>query len=188
MSRKAVWFIVVSVVAGAAALLCLALLLNADSAMKRAREAWRRADYERALPLFDAVIKEQPERADAWMLRGNTHWELKRYHEALRDSNEAIRLNPSLTDAYFYRSNAYFALGQWEAAVRDKTVIIEREPENADMLMSRSRNYDSWLEEARKGGNAQLAARLQALMRADLKKAGQLDPKRFGTALQDYGQ
>lgn len=80
------------------------------------REA-ARADFQRAVELYDAEIAEAPETARNYL--GRAAARLDMFAEAMDDLNRAIRLDSGSADAHYGRAVTHFRLGDYMAAVAD---------------------------------------------------------------------
>jgi len=94
-------------------------------------ELLKKAEYQKALKLFDGLIKDFPNEADFISERGVVKFHLQDMEGALRDMDEAIRLQPR--KSYRYSSRAYIRGhgGMVKKAIDDYKMAIELDPEDA---------------------------------------------------------
>ena len=84
-------------------------------------------DFERAISLFDSVIRLVP-RADSYYNRGTSYRSLGRLTDATADYSQAIRLNPLFVEAYGNRGETSMSLGLFEQAITDFDEAIRMNP------------------------------------------------------------
>jgi tetratricopeptide (TPR) repeat protein len=87
---------------------------------------YRNGDADRAIGIFDEVIRLQPTFARAHILRGNAYMLKVKYDKALADFNQAIRIDPKNATAYcdradlenHFRGRPQNALADYDRAIR----------------------------------------------------------------------
>src|SRR6476620_917018 len=91
--------------------------------------------FDRALAVFDELIKMAPEFADGHYNRGNAYAQkglaessTADFDRAIADYDEAIRLDPKHADYFVSRGSWYLKKGQFDRAVFDYTDAIKLNP------------------------------------------------------------
>jgi len=99
------------------------------SDFEAARKAFRRGEYERALSLVDAVIKDNPSDTVAHEFRALTLFALRRYDEAAAVLNSTLAVAPGWSWATM--SKLYPDVQTYEDQLRDLESFTKEEPKNA---------------------------------------------------------
>jgi predicted O-linked N-acetylglucosamine transferase (SPINDLY family) len=86
--------------------------LNAIAAI-----ALQDGDLERAIQLFDEVIRRKGDHAEAYYKRANALNGLGRWESALADYDQAIAVNPEYANAYCNRGTVLERLNRWDEAL-----------------------------------------------------------------------
>src|SRR5579864_3929221 len=66
-------------------------IARADAAYKRAQAAFESGDFDKAIQLFDEVVRLDPKYVEAYVSRGMAWNEKSEPDKAIRDFNEAIK-------------------------------------------------------------------------------------------------
>lgn len=91
----------------------------------------KKAEYQKALKIFDKLVLEFPTEPDFISERGVVRFHLQDNEGALKDMDEAIRLQPK--KSYRYSSRAYIRghAGMVKKAIDDYKKAVELDPEDA---------------------------------------------------------
>lgn len=105
--------------------------MEAKKRFNQGVELLKRAEYQEALKVFDALVAEFPTEADFISERGVVKFHLQDNEGALKDMDEAIRLQP--LKSYRYSSRAYIRgnAGMVKKAINDYKKAIELDPDDA---------------------------------------------------------
>ena len=68
-------------------------------------------EFEKAIELYDALIKRKPDHAESYYKRANAHNGLARWQAALADYDKALALDPQYANAFCNRGAALEHLG-----------------------------------------------------------------------------
>lgn len=101
-------------------------------------------DYDRAIEVFDAVLKEIPQHAVALHLRGLAYDRLGEIESAFADYNRAIEIDPAYFDAINDRGILSTRAGHWREGLADFRRLIGLEPNNTSARV----NYAFALQKA----------------------------------------
>ena len=107
-----------------AAILTIVMARNVSPEERRAGNAFRKGEYEKAIVLYENLVEDRP---------------LPRYysalgaaldasgdpHSALDATDRAIKLDPNLGTAYYNRASALAALGETARARRDLQTVLK---------------------------------------------------------------
>ncbi|MBL4709632.1 MAG: tetratricopeptide repeat protein [Flavobacteriales bacterium] len=91
----------------------------------------RAGNFDKALVIFDKLVKQSPKIADYWSERGVVYFHMNRKKEALLNMDKAAQLQPK--KPYRYSSRAYIR-GHYkmtQEAIADYEKAIELDPEDA---------------------------------------------------------
>ena len=88
-------------------------------------------DYEKALPILQEAVKENPRHAEAYFQLGCCDSGLGRHIEAVEAYKQAIEMNPRLAEAYSWLSAAYLNLGHHQEAIDSLKQAIRVKPDLA---------------------------------------------------------
>jgi tetratricopeptide (TPR) repeat protein len=99
----------------------------------RGLDAFRRADYDRAIASFDELIRLDPNHSEAHRWRGDTWLNKRELDRALSEYDEAIRLDPRNGMAYCGRGAAWTAKGEFDRAIASFDEAIRLDPQIANM-------------------------------------------------------
>jgi tetratricopeptide (TPR) repeat protein len=82
--------------------------------------AWfRKGDYDRAIPDFEAAIQHNARFVEAFRALGQTLVVTRDYPKAIKDLTEAIAIDPTSYRAYYLRGFAFYSTGSFEQAIKD---------------------------------------------------------------------
>jgi protein O-GlcNAc transferase len=96
----------------------------------KAREAYRKGDFETAVKEMQEAVALKPHYADLQNLLGTYLYEAKRYAEAVVVFARAIQINPQYVDAYLNHALSLEALGETDAAKKAYAAVLIIDPEN----------------------------------------------------------
>jgi arylsulfatase A-like enzyme/Tfp pilus assembly protein PilF len=99
------------------------------------------ARYEKAVPLLERVLKEQPEMPVANMQYGMAEARLKNYDKALGPLQKAVKLLPDNGMGHYELGLALFETGDWKAAAPQFEAAVARAPRWADAHFSLAAVY-----------------------------------------------
>jgi tetratricopeptide (TPR) repeat protein len=102
-------------------------------AAARGLDAFRRADYGRAIVAFDELIRLDPNHSEAHRWRGDALLNKHEFDKALSEYDEAIRLDPKSGMAYSSRGAALTGKGEFDKAIAYFDEAIRLDPQIADM-------------------------------------------------------
>jgi tetratricopeptide (TPR) repeat protein len=100
----------------------------AEAILAKAKEAYEKADYRRAITLCTAALELSPSLTSAIKWRGYAYYELTEYVQAGRDLSDVIKRDPSDSFAYLKRAQAYLQLGYFSRGVSDYTERVRLSP------------------------------------------------------------
>lgn len=105
--------------------------MDAKTRFNQGVDLLKSADYQKALKVFDKLVKEFPEEADFFSERGVVKFHIQNIEGALKDMDEAVRLQPK--KSYRYSSRAYIRghAGMLNKAIEDYKKAIELDPDDA---------------------------------------------------------
>ena len=96
---------------------------------------------EKAIELYDEVIKLKPDLAAAYNNRGNAYGAKGDHDHAIQDYDKAIALKPDDAEAYNNRGNACGEKGDHDHAIEDYTKAIDLKPDLAAAYNNRGNAY-----------------------------------------------
>ena len=94
---------------------------------RRAYTAWKAGEYDKAIRLYDEILRRDPSRAQTLVNRGSAYSRIGQCEKAISDLDKAIILSPS---EYWYlgrRGGVYEQMGKYERALEDYTRVVESE-------------------------------------------------------------
>src|SRR5262245_25918136 len=97
----------------------LAARAGEDEALKRAREAYARGDYDQALLDASEAVGADRKNVEAYVVRGNAFHARGEYDRAAADFGRAIDLDGRDAYLFFLRGYAHEGKGDHEAAIAD---------------------------------------------------------------------
>ncbi|HZQ68223.1 MAG TPA: sulfatase-like hydrolase/transferase [Terriglobales bacterium] len=92
--------------------------------------------YEKAIPLLERTLKEQPDMPVANMQYGMAQARLKRYDKAVEPLKKAVALQPDNGMGHYELGLALFETGDWKGAAPQFEAAVERAPRWADAHFS----------------------------------------------------
>ncbi len=110
---------------------------DADAAYRRAQVAFESGDFDKAIKLFDEVVRLDPTYVQAYVSRGMAWNEKTEPENALKDFNEAIRVDPRFAPAFFNRGMIWSAKNDFDKAVKDFDAALALEPKDDAALFNR---------------------------------------------------
>jgi tetratricopeptide (TPR) repeat protein len=153
-------------------------------------------DPKNAVVYFSDALKRQPRLVHAYIARGRAYLAMDQLELALTDLNEAVNLNPNVASSYDYRGDIFLARRDHDAALKDYTTALKLDAKQpvfhfdlANALSAKGdlrgaiRSYDAAINLAPKFTRAYVQRAIAhyklndtAKSRADMQKAGELDP------------
>jgi len=113
--------------------------------------------YERAIPMYEALLKKLPNREDLWAMLASAYNQVDEPREALDAANIAITLAPHYPHFYAERGIAALLVGQYRQSVDDLQHFVKSFPVNA-----RARFYLGLAQAAQGENDAARASLLRA--------------------------
>ncbi len=104
-----------------------------DDEAKRGLDAFRRADYGRAIVAFDELIRIDPNHSEAHRWRGDALLNERELDKALCEYDEAIRLDPKNGMAQSGRGAASTEKGEFDRAIASFDEAIRLDPNIAQL-------------------------------------------------------
>jgi tetratricopeptide (TPR) repeat protein len=96
----------------------------------KAREAYRKNDYESAVKEMQEAVNLKPHYADLQNLLGTYLYDAQRFADAAVVFARAIQINPQYIDAYLNHALSLEALGERDAAKKVYSAVLAIDPEN----------------------------------------------------------
>lgn len=96
--------------------------------LEEGRDALNAGKNAKALKLFDAHVKKNPNDPAGYIARGEAFSAIKNRTKAQDDFSKAITLDPKSAEAYQGRAKLLFTLGQWNKALDDIDEAIFLKP------------------------------------------------------------
>ncbi|MEO6969811.1 MAG: tetratricopeptide repeat protein [Chthoniobacterales bacterium] len=138
-------------VLGIAIFLAGSFIVSAVRGGKALRSAnklvWSR-QYEEALPLYTAALREYLPKNDRALAYGNRGWaylSLERDLDAINDFNSALAIDPNLGFALLDRGLAFHRRGEFDQAQADYDKVIALDPNSLDAYRNRSLILAIWV-------------------------------------------
>jgi tetratricopeptide (TPR) repeat protein len=94
--------------------------MNSNEITKKIQEGQARLEsqeFQKAIVLFDEVLKIDPDNEDAFYFKGNAQLNLGYFDDAIKNFDHALELNPDDLDAHNDRGVAYLSLGEFKKAM-----------------------------------------------------------------------
>ncbi|XP_057669464.1 tetratricopeptide repeat protein 12-like isoform X1 [Diorhabda carinulata] len=114
---------------------------------KRANNAFRRGEFEKALTLYTKAIEQIKDSVMLYNNRSLTYINLKLYDKAEKDLDLALRLNEDCLKSWLLLAKVHFLQQNKEKYDKDIEEAIERNPKQEyfikDYIMSLEKNKDS---------------------------------------------
>lgn len=98
---------------------------NVGALTEQAGDAYDRADYQRAIDLYNCAIAIEPNDINLYNERGNAYYLFEMYTEALEDYQRALEIDPNYSYAYNNIANIYDLRGKYDDALEYYTRSIE---------------------------------------------------------------
>ena len=99
----------------------------------RGLDAFRRANYDQAIVVFDELIRLDPKHSEAHRWRGDASLNKHEFNKALYEYDEAIRLDPKNGMAYCSRGAALTEKWDFDKAIASFDEAIRLDPQIASM-------------------------------------------------------
>ncbi|MGE5194134.1 MAG: tetratricopeptide repeat protein [Deltaproteobacteria bacterium] len=110
---------------------------EADAAYKRAQAAFESGDFDKAIQIFDEVVRLDPKYVEAYVSRGMARNEKSEHDKAIKDFNEAIRVDSRFAPAFFNRGMAWSAKNEYDKAIQDFDAVLALDPKDDAALFNR---------------------------------------------------
>jgi choline-sulfatase len=99
------------------------------------------AQYQKAVPLLEKVLVEQPEMPIAEMQLGIAHARLKSYDKALPHLQKAVKVLPDSGMGHYELGLALYETGDWKGAAPEFEAAVQKAPRWADAHFSLASVY-----------------------------------------------
>ncbi|MDP6625919.1 MAG: tetratricopeptide repeat protein, partial [Nitrospinota bacterium] len=100
--------------------------------IKKGEEFFKQGEYEKALTIFQDVLKTKPESSGIRLLIGRVHESLKNDEKALQFYNEAVDKNPQFLRAHKTLAKFYMNKGDKKSALKSFENAVKISPTNAN--------------------------------------------------------
>lgn len=100
-------------------------------------------NYEKALPMLQTILEEDPYNSEAWNLLAETYVALEMYPEAQEAADYSLAINPQDSNALLMKGNAYMRDEQTGAAIEYYTRYLEVQPDDLSVQISLGLCYSS---------------------------------------------
>ena len=84
-------------------------------------------EWERAVEVFTAALRANPQDAEAYQQRARAYLELGKVNDALQDAEAAVRYEPEDAECYLVRGAALVKTRQFDPAIADLTRYLKEE-------------------------------------------------------------
>ncbi|KAK1269258.1 hypothetical protein QJS04_geneDACA006309 [Acorus gramineus] len=111
--------------------------ISLDFRLSHGIEKVNEGRYDRAVSIFDQILRENPDSPEALIGRGTAYAFQRELNAAISDFTKAIQSNPSAGEAWKRRGQARAALREFVEAIDDLTKALELEPDSPDILHER---------------------------------------------------
>ena len=99
-------------------------------------------DNEKAVELYQMVVKLVPEAPNTYMAMGKAHLNLKNFPMAIASFQRALSQSPDLADAHFSLATAYGETGELKQSVKHLETYIQKVPKDASALNNLALLYE----------------------------------------------
>jgi len=99
-------------------------------------------DNEKAVELYQMVVKLVPEAPNTYMAMGKAYLNLKNYPLAIASFQRALSQSPDLADAHFSLAAAYGETGELKQSVNHLETYIQKVPKDASALNNLALLYE----------------------------------------------
>jgi tetratricopeptide (TPR) repeat protein len=99
----------------------------ADDLFTQAVFLTAQGEWEKAIPLFSEVLREEPTDGEAYQQRSLALFALGDLRDSLADAEKAIEYLPDDSESYYVRGRAYLESRQYDAAAADFTRYLKEE-------------------------------------------------------------
>jgi len=131
---------------------------------------YSKANYSKALELYEKAIELEPDDAVAWYNKGITLGELNRLEEELQAYEKAIELKPDYTHALVNKGVTLGELNRHEEALKAHEKAIELKPDLAQAWFNRACTYSLKGEKEKALSDLKKAIELDISNKQDAKK------------------
>ncbi len=102
-----------------------------------------KGEYDKAIALFNEVIRMNPKNSQAWCSRGIAWHKKGEYDKAIADYSESIRLNPNVLSSGVYtdRGITWAVKGEYDKAIADYNQALTQCPIDPDALCNRGKAW-----------------------------------------------
>lgn len=108
-----------------------------ESLFNQAMELVNKGEYEKAIELFNQVLKIIPEHKNTLNNKGSALLELERYEEAIQVFDLVLKIYPDDKTALNNKGIALRELGKYEQAIELFNRVLELDPENETVIENR---------------------------------------------------
>ena len=102
--------------------------------LKRAQDFKEIGSYKKAVEMYDAVTRLDPDNQPAWFYKGYCLEKIGRDGEAVEAYEEAINLNPRDSVAWMNKGISLMNLERYQEAVEALDIYLNMKPEDALIL------------------------------------------------------
>ena len=106
-------------------------------------------DNEKAVELYQMVVKLVPEAPNTYLAMGKAQLNLKKYPSAIASFQKALSQSPEMADAHFSLALAYGETGKLKEAVKHMETYIQKVPRDAAALNNLALLYEQTGETTR---------------------------------------
>jgi tetratricopeptide (TPR) repeat protein len=112
-----------------------------DRLFEQGHHCYLSADYQRAVELFSAALRLDPDHAALLAYRGDAYRLICDHDRAIIDYTAALKLNPNTPAVLVQRASAYRQKGDLAAVIADCTTAIDQDDEQASAYTTRADAY-----------------------------------------------
>lgn len=110
--------------------------------MRQGLKAMHRGDYLRAIPRFEEVLENEPDREDLWFRLGNARLWTEDSGGAIEAYERVIELDPENTDAHIMLGNAFTGQGLLDQADFYYEMVVELGRDQDDYAIASSAAFN----------------------------------------------
>jgi len=99
-------------------------------------------DNEKAVELYQEVVRLVPNAPNTYLAMGKAHLNLKQYPEAIASFQKALEQSPDLFEAHFSMAVAYGETGKFDEAVTQLEAYLRKTPGDASALNNLALLYE----------------------------------------------
>lgn len=102
-----------------------------QAAVKNGIALMEKGDYQKALAVFQSVVKDDPDNVAAWNLIGASYLQMQDYPNAFNAFKKVVEIAPRDATGYSGLAISLVGLGQYEIAMKAYQTAIMLEPDSA---------------------------------------------------------